>query len=112
MSATNSFLTDPLCKIWGMSANLSAWAQLIKERLSGRVAGEPSFQQGKVINLMAWLKAQMMMDSKITFYSDSHNDLPLLERVAYPIAVDPDPTLRSKAVAMDWPIISLRGAQF
>ncbi|EPJ42997.1 MAG: hypothetical protein OFPI_45020 [Osedax symbiont Rs2] len=108
MSATNNFLTDPLCELWGMCANLSTKVQLIKGRMSGSVVGEPSFQQGKVINLMTWLEDQAMADRKINFYSDSHNDLPLLERVDYPVAVDPDSTLRSKAAAMRWPIISLR----
>jgi len=70
----------------------------------------PCFREGKVTRLEAWLAGQgygINNVIKSTFYSDSHNDLPLLERVSHPVAVDPDPALRAQAEARGWPVLSL-----
>ena len=75
---------------------------------TGMVEGIPCFQQGKVARLYEWL-TQSGHDLKNSyFYSDSHNDLPLLNLVDYPVAVDPDDILEKYAAKQDWPIISLR----
>jgi phosphoserine phosphatase len=78
-------------------------------RYTGRVAGTPCFREGKVERLLAWLKQTGYNLAESWFYSDSHNDLPLLEMVSHPVAVDPDETLTDHAAARGWPIISLRG---
>ena len=78
---------------------------------TGGVSGIPSFQQGKVTRLNAWLaeRGKTLADyEKSYFYSDSHNDLPLMKLVTHPVAVDADPTLTSYAQTHGWPIISLR----
>jgi phosphoserine phosphatase len=74
------------------------------------VRGIPCFREGKVARLEAWLSergSSLAGCSESWFYSDSHNDLPLLERVSHPVAVDPDETLRARADSSGWPIISL-----
>ncbi|KMN83366.1 phosphoserine phosphatase, partial [Chromobacterium sp. LK11] len=76
-----------------------------------RVSGVPSFQQGKITRLQQWLDERgLSMDSygQSFFYSDSHNDLPLLKLVDHPVAVDPDDTLRAHAEQQGWRVISLR----
>lgn len=122
ISATNSFLTDPVCQHWAIDINLSTQPEVIKGRFTGRVCGEPSLKAGKIRNLEQWFckqgfgqrpnkkgfSKQDLGNANITFYSDSHNDLPLLEQANHPIAVDPDPTLRHQAQLQQWPIISLR----
>jgi phosphoserine phosphatase len=80
-------------------------------RFTGRVAGTPCFRDGKLARLEEWLAG---MDRRLrdfeesTFYSDSHNDLPLLERVTRAVAVDPDEALAAEAARRGWPVISLR----
>jgi phosphoserine phosphatase len=81
-------------------------------QFTGRVAGTPSFKDGKVVRLEEWLAARGSSWEDVAeswFYSDSLNDLPLLAHVHHPVAVDPDPTLRAHAEAKGWPVISLRG---
>ena len=77
---------------------------------TGEIRGVPSFREGKVTRLELWLAAHgetIKSVVKSTFYSDSHNDLPLLEQVTHPVAVDPDASLRAQAVARGWPVMSL-----
>jgi len=78
---------------------------------TGKVVGTPSFQQGKITRLNEWLaeRGQTLKDFGVTwFYSDSHNDLPLMKLVDKPVAVNPDPILEAYAKDQAWPIISLR----
>ena len=80
-------------------------------RFTGAPTGIPSFQAGKIIRVEAWLESQGLWwgsFAKTWFYSDSHNDLPLMKKVNNPVAVDPDDTLRAHATAQGWPVISLR----
>jgi phosphoserine phosphatase len=80
-------------------------------RFTGRVAGTPCFREGKIARVSAWLAAQgrgLRDFPASSFYSDSHNDLPLLEQVTRPVAVDPDATLAAEAGRRGWPVISLR----
>ncbi|MEC9083179.1 MAG: haloacid dehalogenase-like hydrolase, partial [Pseudomonadota bacterium] len=72
------------------------------------VAGTPSFQEGKVERLNDWLTAHGESLEGAWFYSDSHNDLPLLRKVDNPVAVDPDPTLEKTAIENGWAVMSLR----
>ena len=82
--------------------------EIVDDRYTGEPAGIPSFQAGKVTRLHQWLEGRDTNLSGAFFYSDSHNDLALLELVDHPVAVDPDATLRARAEARGWPVISLR----
>lgn len=111
ITATNQFVTEPIVKLYGIEHLLATTPELTTTRYTGRVAGTPCFQEGKVIRLQEWLKetGNDLQDS--WFYSDSHNDLPLLKQVAHPVAVNPDASLKYYAEQQNWPIISLREEQ-
>lgn len=108
ITATNSFLTAPIAAMLGIEHLIATDPEMVDGRFTGRVAGKPSFQHGKVERLKHWLanRDDDLKDS--VFYSDSHNDLPLLELVDMPVAVDPDPKLQSVAEQRGWKILSLR----
>ena len=108
ITATNLFITAPIAKELGIKNILATEAEMLNNRYTGKVFGTPCFREGKVERLKIWLKdtGDNLADS--CFYSDSHNDLPLLEMVTKPIAVDPDDTLRSHAEMKGWDIISLK----
>jgi HAD superfamily hydrolase (TIGR01490 family) len=111
ITATNSFVTTPIATAYGVEHLIGTTPEEIDGEFTGRVTGTPSFKEGKVTRLHEWLAArgQTLADFDATwFYSDSHNDLPLMKLVDKPIAVDPDATLRAYAEAQGWPIISLR----
>lgn len=111
ITATNSFVTAPIAREFGIDNLIGTIPEEIDGEFTGRVTGVPSFKEGKVTRLHAWLhdRGQGLADFEETwFYSDSLNDLPLLKVVDHPVAVDPDPTLRAYAEEAKWPIISLR----
>lgn len=108
ITATNLFVTEPIAAELGVDHLLATTPEQTQGRYTGRVSGYPCFREGKVHNLNQWLSQRGMNLASSWFYSDSHNDLPLLEMVTHPIAVDPDPTLTQHATAKGWPIISLR----
>ena len=110
ITATNSFVTAPIAHEFGIEHLIATEPEARGGEFTGGVHGTPCFREGKVERLEAWLAdhgASIKSVVKSTFYSDSHNDLPLLERVTHPVAVDPDTALRSHAVAHGWPVISL-----
>lgn len=107
VTATNAFVTAPIAERFGIPHLIATVPEVVDGHFTGRVAGTPSFREGKVERLEAWLDRHAESLDGAWFYSDSHNDLPLLERVAHPVAVDPDPTLADHARSRDWPIISL-----
>ncbi len=108
ITATNSFITTPIANKLGIPNLIATEPEVIDGHFTGEVSGCPSYQEGKVTRLHDWLKdTQHSLDGSY-FYSDSHNDLPLLELVEYPFAVDPDPELKVIAQERRWPIISLR----
>ena len=109
ITATNRFITAPIAEELGVPHLLATEPELRNGWYTGRVSGTPCFREGKVERLQAWLKQTGNNLAKSWFYSDSHNDLPLLEMVTHPVAVDPDETLADHAEAKGWPIISLRG---
>lgn len=109
ITATNSFITGPIAASLGVENLLATDPEVIDERYTGRVDGTPCFQSGKVERLNTWLNEHQENLADSWFYSDSHNDLPLLELVTHPVAVDPDETLADHARSKGWPIISLRG---
>ena len=108
ITATNRFVTAPIARLLGIDHLLATDAETVDGRFTGRVAGIPCFRDGKVKRLDLWLKDNGMNLAESWFYSDSHNDLPLLERVTHPVAVDPDDTLRQHAQMRGWPVITLR----
>jgi HAD superfamily hydrolase (TIGR01490 family) len=109
ITATNAFVTAPIARRFGIPHLIATEPEVADGRFTGRVAGVPSFREGKVARLEAWLDEQGETLAGSTFYSDSHNDLPLLERVDHPVAVDPDDVLARHARDRGWPLISLRG---
>lgn len=108
ITATNRFVTEPIVQALGISEILASEGEIAGNRYTGEPAGIPCFQQGKVTRLNRWLEQQSASLEGSWFYSDSANDLPLLEVVDHPVAVDPDSRLRQTAIKRDWPIISLR----
>lgn len=108
ITATNRFLTAPIAEQFAIPYLLATEPEMQDGRYTGRTTGIPSFQQGKVQRLHLWLAEQGMDLGNSWFYSDSHNDLPLLRLVDNPVAVDPDDKLMAHAQAQGWPIISLR----
>ena len=108
ITATNSFVTAPIAERLGVSHLLATEPELKDGRYTGEVTGIPCFQEGKVSRLQVWLAEHDQSLDDSWFYSDSHNDLPLLKRVTHPVAVDPDDALRAYAETQGWRIISLR----
>lgn len=111
ITATNSFVTKPIATAYGIDHLIGTDPEMVDGQYTGGVSGTPSFQQGKVTRLNDWLAArgQTLADFDTTyFYSDSHNDLPLMKLVTNPVAVDADPTLTAYASEHGWPLISLR----
>ncbi|HSP57319.1 MAG TPA: HAD family hydrolase [Halomonas sp.] len=108
ITATNRFITGPIARRLGIDELIAVEPESVDGRYTGRVTGTPSYREGKVKRLDEWLTRKNLALDGAWFYSDSHNDLPLLERVDHPVAVDPDPTLRQAAESRGWKIISLR----
>ena len=108
VTATNRFVTEPIAELFGIRDLIAVDLEMVEGRLTGRSLGIPSFREGKVKRLQVWLRDRRWSPRRMWFYSDSHNDLPLLREVDHPVAVDPDPRLRKEAAARGWPVISLR----
>jgi len=111
VTATNSFVTGPICREFGIPHLVATVPAHEGGRFTGGPRGLPAFREGKIVRVEAWLEALGLWwgaFKQSTFYSDSLNDLPLLEKVSHPVAVDPDDTLRTHAAARGWPILSLR----
>nr|WP_298415398.1 HAD family hydrolase [uncultured Halomonas sp.] len=108
ITATNRFITAPIAQRLGVDDLIAVEPEIINDRYTGRVSGTPSFQEGKVQRLKEWLDGQNATLDDAWFYSDSHNDIPLLEKIDNPVAVDPDERLRETALQRGWRIISLR----
>lgn len=108
ITATNRFITAPIAERLGVDDLIAVDPEMIDGHYTGRVSGVPSYREGKVTRLKQWLEDQDLTMDGAWFYSDSHNDLPLLEQVEHPVAVDPDDTLREVAETRHWRIMSLR----
>ena len=110
VTATNSFVTAPIAREFGVAHLVATEPEQIDGRYTGKVSGIPCFREGKVARVEQWLAAQGRRWSDFAesrFYSDSHNDLPLLERVTHPVAVHPDHVLKQAALARGWNVIAL-----
>jgi len=111
VTATNSFVTRPIARMYGIDQLVATEPEMIDGRFTGRVTGPACFQAGKLECVSAWLAGQghVLADfAQSWFYSDSHNDLPLLEAVTHPVAVDADPVLASHASARGWSMLTWR----
>jgi len=108
ISATNSFITRPIAREFGVDDLLATEPEEIDGRFTGKVVGVPCFREGKVTRLKAWCQEHGESLNGSWCYSDSHNDLPLLTLVQHPVAVDPDEQLRRHAEQQGWRIMSLR----
>lgn len=110
ITATNSFVTRPIAREFGIENLIATEPEARDGEFTGGVVGTPCFRDGKVERLAAWLAERgrtLASFQESWFYSDSLNDLPLLSRVTHPVAVDPDETLRAHASAHGWPIVTL-----
>ena len=111
ITATNSFVTAPIAKEFGITHLIATEPEQINHEFTGGVTDVPCFREGKILRLENWLSTLgLRLDSfaQSTFYSDSHNDLPLLCKVNLPVAANPDETLRAHAELHGWRIINLR----
>ncbi|PYZ99483.1 HAD-IB family hydrolase [Gammaproteobacteria bacterium 2W06] len=108
ITATNRFVTAPIAALFDIPVLLATEPERGPAGYTGRPAGIPTFQAGKIEALRAWLDEQEQRFDTLHFYSDSRNDLPLLEVVDQPVAIDPDPVLAAAAQANGWPMLTLR----
>lgn len=110
VTATNRFVVEPICLRLGIAGGdiIATEPEIVAGRYTGAVRGEPSFGPGKVSRLREWLAEHGGALAGSYYYGDSINDLPILEAVDHPVAVDPDERLRATATARGWPVISLR----
>ena len=109
LTATNDLITRPIAKLFEVDALLATEAEIVDDAITGRIRGTPCFQEGKVKKLRDWLTHNNSFDiENSVFYSDSINDLPLLELAGEAVAVDPDDRLRQVARDRGWKILSLR----
>lgn len=111
VTATNTFVTAPIAQALGFEHLIATNPQRDAEgRYTGRIDGTPSFKAGKVLRVRDWLQSQNLLLEDFTeswFYSDSMNDLPLLEVVTHPVATNPSPSLRELAQNRNWRILDL-----
>ena len=108
VTSTNRFIVEPIVRSFLIGELLATDPEIINGRFTGRIQGIPTFQGGKVERVNLWLSQNNETLSGSYFYTDSINDLPLLNEVDYPIAVDPDKDLEQVAKEKRWKIISLR----
>jgi|TARA_B110000259_G_C14012357_1_gene400073 HAD superfamily hydrolase (TIGR01490 family) len=108
ITATNDFITAPIAEHLGIPHLIATPTEVINGRYTGKLSGAPCFKAGKIDKLNHWMSLNGYSIEGACFYSDSHNDLPLLALVDEPIAVDPDATLEAHAQSHGWPVISLR----
>jgi len=108
ITATNSFVTGPIVKAFGIEHLIATEPEIVDGQYTGRINGTPCFQDGKVKRLKAWMQEHQFDLKDSWFYSDSHNDLPLLLEAENPVAVDADEQLLEYAQQHNWKIMSLR----
>ena len=108
ITASNTFVTAPIVKRYGINHLLATEPEIVSGRYTGKVSGIPCFKSGKIENLMPWLErnGESLKDS--TFYSDSHNDIPLLELVENAVVVNADAKLTLMARKKGWQIVDWR----
>ncbi|HSC48266.1 MAG TPA: HAD family hydrolase [Gammaproteobacteria bacterium] len=110
ITATNSFVTAPVAAALGVPHLIATEPERDGGRFTGRISGVPCFREGKVTRLKEWLYEEAYTPEETWFYSDSHNDLPLLTAVQHPVAVNPDEVLLRTARERGWPVLHLKAA--
>jgi len=108
ITATNSFVTQPIVSAFGIEHLIATEPEVINGKYTGKIAGIPCFQGGKVERLHLWMQEHKLSMQGSWFYSDSHNDLPLLKEVDHPVAVDADEQLLDYAKSQNWQVMTLR----
>ena len=108
ITATNRVVAGPIAQKLGVEHLIATECEIVDGRYTGRSTDVPCFREGKVTRLNRWMQENGYSLQDSYFYSDSMNDLPLLEQVTHPVAVDPDENLRAEALKRGWPVISLR----
>ena len=111
ITATNSFVTKPIATAYGIEHLIGSDPEMLNGQYTGGVTGVPTYKEGKVTRINQWLaeRGKKLSDFETSyFYSDSHNDLPLMKLVTNPVAVDADEILTAYAQEQAWPLISLR----
>jgi len=108
ITATNRTVVAPIVEKFGIADLICSETEIIDGKYTGNLVDEPCMGSGKVSKLKRWMNQNNENLNGAIFYSDSHNDLPLLNLVSHPVAVDPDDTLKTTAKDKNWPIISLR----
>jgi len=110
VTATNSFVTSPIARAFGIPTLIATEPEYKAGRYTGKISGTPSFKHGKVIRVQSWLSSlgKTLQDFETShFYSDSSNDLPLLEVVTHPVVTNPSPGLLAVAQERSWPVLNL-----
>ncbi len=110
VTATNSFVTAPIARAFGIAHLIATTPAFERGRYTGRIEGVPSFREGKIVRVQQWLASMDLAledFERTTFYSDSVNDVPLLEVVSHPVAVNPSQGLQEIARTRGWPRIDL-----
>lgn len=110
VTATNRFITEPIAAELGVDHLLASTPEQRNGGYTGRLADAPCFREGKVQHVSRWLNENNENWQESWFYSDSHNDLPLLERVSHPVVVNGDAALKKIAGECGWPLLDLRTA--
>jgi HAD superfamily hydrolase (TIGR01490 family) len=108
ISATGSHLVHPISERLCVDHAIAVDVEINEGQITGEIEGVPAFREGKVTRVKEWASQQGFDYQQAVFYSDSRNDLPLLEAVIKPIAVNPDPALEQVAKDKGWEILSLR----
>jgi HAD superfamily hydrolase (TIGR01490 family) len=114
ITATNRFIVEPIAEEFGINSLIATEPEVVDGRFTGRVSGLPCFREGKIARFEHWLaeRGRSVSDAgEIWFYSDSHNDLPLLSRATHPVCVGPDPKLAAHAAQHGWPVLDLNGGR-
>ncbi|WP_033535309.1 HAD family hydrolase [Bordetella trematum] len=110
VTATNTFVTAPIARAFGIPHLIATDPEYRNGRYTGRIEGTPSFREGKVLRVNAWLASRQLTlgdFSESYFYSDSSNDIPLLDVVSHPVAANPSPSLRATAQERGWRVLDL-----
>jgi|SRR5450830_15777 len=110
VTATNHFVTAPIAKAFGIEHLIAAMPEVVDGRITGRLGGTPTQGEGKIVHTKAWLEQMgKTLDhfDAVYFYSDSHNDLPLMSIVTHPVATNPNAALTTHATAQGWPLLHL-----
>lgn len=110
VTATNHFVTAPIAKAFGIEQLIAAMPEVVDGRITGRLGGTPTQGEGKIVHTKAWLEQMgKTLDhfDAVYFYSDSHNDLPLMSIVTHPVATNPNAALTTHATAQGWPLLHL-----